>query len=116
MNCTCIPYTRVPKASTLFTDYLYHFDRVSKFYNGAPFDPSSYRTVADKVKTSDRKKLAEILTRQNRAFGAGEPALANIRLLEGSIQCFGSTLFGGTVTDQEQGTFPGFGECRFRTF
>ncbi len=81
MACTCIPYTRVPKASALLTDYLYHYDRLSKFYNLPPFDPASYQTAASVAQIAHRKKLAEILRRQNLAFGADEAALSNIRLL-----------------------------------
>jgi bacillithiol synthase len=100
MDCNCIPYTRVPKSSALFTDYLYHFDRVSKFYDGAPFDPASFPAVASQVKTSNRQKLAEILTRQNRTFGAAEAALSNIRLLaeEGTF---------AVVTGQQVGLLSG---------
>ena len=83
MGCTCIPYTRVPKSSALLTDYLYHFDRVSHFYSGAPFEPASHQSVAGKIAISDdsRRQLASVLTRQNQSFGSGEPTFENIRLL-----------------------------------
>jgi bacillithiol synthase len=80
MDCTCIPYTRVPKSSHLLVDYLYHFDRVSPFYNGSPFDPASFKAVAEQLHLADssRRDLAEILTRQNKSFGSGEPTFENI--------------------------------------
>lgn len=80
---TTIPYTRVPKASALLVDYLYHFDRVARFYNGNPFEISSYRSVAAQLSSSSgsRDELAEILTRQNRGFKCGEKTLQNIRRL-----------------------------------
>jgi bacillithiol synthase len=83
MDCTCIPYTRVPRSSALLTDYLYHFDRVSRFYNGAPFDAASFQAVSRKLQVSGKARgdLAEILTRQNRNYGSSEPTFANIRLL-----------------------------------
>jgi bacillithiol synthase len=83
MGCTFIPYTRVPKASALLTDYLYNFDRVSRFYSAAPFDPASIGNVAGKLNISieARRKVAEILTRQNQAFGSGQTTFENIRLL-----------------------------------
>src|SRR2546426_1409980 len=83
MEPQCIPYTRVPKSSALLVDYLYHFDRVAQFYNGSPFDAESYRRLADDLKglNRNRAELAEILERQNRAFGCAEPTLANIRRL-----------------------------------
>ena len=83
MESQCIPYTRVPKSSALLLDYLYHFDRVAQFYNGSPFDAEGYRRLAENVKglTKNRAELAEILERQNKAFGCAEPTLANIRRL-----------------------------------
>src|SRR2546427_7324949 len=83
MESQCIPYTRVPKSSALLLDYLYHFGRVAQFYNGSPFDAESYRRLAENVKglKRNRAELAEILERQNRAFGCAEPTLANIRRL-----------------------------------
>ncbi|MGD0221388.1 MAG: bacillithiol biosynthesis cysteine-adding enzyme BshC [Terriglobia bacterium] len=102
MTATCIPYTHVPHSSALLTDYLYHFDRVSHFYNGSPYDPRSYRAVADQMSklAFGRAEIAEILTRQNRAFGCSEPTLANIQRLSES----------GTfaiVTGQQVGLFSG---------
>jgi len=83
MESQCIPYTRVPKSSALLLDYLYHFDRVAQFYNGSPFDAESYRRLADDLKglKRNRAELAEILERQNKAFGCAEPTLANIHRL-----------------------------------
>jgi bacillithiol biosynthesis cysteine-adding enzyme BshC len=80
MNATCIPYTHVPHSSTLLTDYLYHYDRVSRFYNGSPYDSRSYEGVAGQLAPSEfpRAEIAEVLTRQNRAFGCSEPTLENI--------------------------------------
>jgi bacillithiol synthase len=83
MDCTSVPYTRIPKSSALLTDYLYHFDRVSRFYNGSPFEPESFQAVAQKLEISgeSRRRLAEILSRQNQHFGSSEQTHSNIRLL-----------------------------------
>ncbi len=102
MTATCIPYTHVPHSSALLTDYLYHFDRVSHFYNGSPYDPRSYRLVAEQMRKCEfaRGKITEVLARQNRAFGCSEPTLANIQRLSES----------GTfaiVTGQQVGLFSG---------
>jgi bacillithiol biosynthesis cysteine-adding enzyme BshC len=102
MAATCIPYTKVPHSSALLTDYLYHFDRVSQFYNGSPYDPASYRSVAEQIRSRDfaRQKLADLLERQNRAFGCPDPTLANIQRLseEGTF---------AVVTGQQVGLFSG---------
>jgi bacillithiol synthase len=102
MTATCIPYTQVPHSSALLTDYLYHFDRVSQFFDGSPFDSRSYQSVAHQMRefAFARGEIAEILARQNRAFGCSEPTLANIQRLSES----------GTfaiVTGQQVGLFSG---------
>jgi bacillithiol biosynthesis cysteine-adding enzyme BshC len=102
MTATCIPYTQVPHSSPLLKDYLYHFDRVSQFYNGSPYDPRSYRSVADQMSrfAFARGEIAEVLARQNRAFGCSELTLANVQRLSQS----------GTfaiVTGQQVGLFSG---------
>lgn len=83
MDCTCIPYTRLPKSSALFLDYLYHFDRVARFYSAPPFERSSYKTLAGKLQgfPLKRRELVEVLIRQNQAFGCPEATLANVRRL-----------------------------------
>src|SRR5215831_10806452 len=102
MECNCIPYTRVPKSSALLLDYLYHYDRIARFYNGSPFDPDSYRQAAGKVRLGGqaRHELAEVLKRQNEAFGAEEPAMRNIeRLRDPAVFA--------VVTGQQVGLFSG---------
>lgn len=102
MTATCIPYTRVPHSSALFTDYLYHFDRISQFFSGSPFASRSFASVAQQVGNLKfaRREMAEILTRQNRAFGGGDLTLANIKKLseEGTF---------AVVTGQQVGLFGG---------
>src|ERR1019366_9695306 len=102
MIATCIPYTQVPHSSALLTDYLYHYDRVSQFYNGSPHDPKSYQAVASKMSqfVFDRAGICDVLGRQNRAFGCSEPTLANIQRLRepGTF---------AIVTGQQVGLFSG---------
>lgn len=99
---SCIPYTRSSKATALFLDYLYHFDRVQEFYGGPPQEFSSYQRVAQAISGSypHREELVEILERQNRAFGCGEETLANIRRLR-DPKVF------TVVTGQQVGLFSG---------
>jgi bacillithiol biosynthesis cysteine-adding enzyme BshC len=102
MDGTCVPYSRVPHSSALLLDYLYHHDRVARFYNGSPFDFSSYRTLAAQLQGLDerRRQLTPILARQNEAFGCSEPTFANIRRLSepGTF---------AVVTGQQAGLFSG---------
>jgi bacillithiol synthase len=83
MDGATLPYTRVPKSSALYLDYLYHFDRVAPFFDKSPFDVSSYRAVADSVQGLDgaRGQVSEILARQNRSFESGDATVENIRRL-----------------------------------
>ncbi len=83
MECSCIPYSRLPKSSALFLDYLYHFDRVARFYTGPPFDVESYHKLSKRLsgQSKNRTDLVEILKRQNQAFGCGEATFASIRRL-----------------------------------
>src|SRR6266542_1680235 len=102
MDCNCIRYTQVPKTSALFLDYLYHFDRVASFYDYSPFHLESYKALAEQLRntTQDRKQLIEILTRQNKAFGCGDPSFSNIAKLRepGTF---------AVVTGQQVGLFSG---------
>ena len=102
MTSTCIPYTHVPHSTALLTDYLYHYDRVSPFYSGSPYDPQSYQAVAAQIRKSvlARSELADVLTRQNQAFGCSEPTLANIQRLK-EPETF------AIVTGQQVGLFSG---------
>ncbi len=79
----CIPLSHAPKATPLFLDYLYHYDRVAAFYSGPPQELSSFEKTAAAISGHypHRAPLVEILERQNRAFGCGDATLANIRRL-----------------------------------
>jgi bacillithiol biosynthesis cysteine-adding enzyme BshC len=83
MECHCVPYERLPKTSQLFLDYVDHFERVGTFFSGAPFDPSSYVSVARGFDYSPKQRAntVRVLSRQNEAFGAGELTHSNLRRL-----------------------------------
>ena len=84
MAATCTPYTKAPNSTALLTDYLYHFDRLSHFYNGSPYDIASYQKVANEVSRFEipREQIVEILARQNRDWGCPEATLANLERLK----------------------------------
>ncbi len=102
MDCVSLPYSRVPKSSKLLLDYLEHYDRTARFYNGHPYNPETYVRLSQQLRhfKTDRKALVEILNRQNVEFGAGEPTLENIRKL-GNPETF------AVVTGQQVGLFSG---------
>jgi bacillithiol biosynthesis cysteine-adding enzyme BshC len=102
MTATCTPYTDVPHSSALLIDYLYHYDRVSQFYHGSPFDPASYQKVATELGAFEttRREIIEILARQNQDLDCPEPTLANLQRLRepGTF---------AVVTGQQVGLFSG---------
>ena len=101
-SCSCIPHTRIPRASRLLLDYLYDFEKVSPFYPQSPFRLESYRALADQLRYPEgqRKALRDILRRQNQAFGCGGFTLSNIdRLAEPGTFA--------VVTGQQVGLFSG---------
>jgi bacillithiol biosynthesis cysteine-adding enzyme BshC len=102
MPGTIVPYDRVPHSSALFVDYLYHFDRLSSFFKGPPYELSSYKTVAAQLPSFERKReeVCTILSRQNKAFGCGEATFENLQKLE-QAGCF------AVVTGQQVGLFGG---------
>ncbi len=102
MNPSCISYAHAPKATALFLDYLYHFDRVRDFYTDSPSETTSYQTVAREISNlyPHRQELVEILLRQNQSFGCGEETFANIQRLR-DPRTF------AVVTGQQVGLFSG---------
>jgi bacillithiol biosynthesis cysteine-adding enzyme BshC len=67
MGTACIRHTELPQTSRLFSDFLYRFDRVSRFYAHSPYDAESYRQAAAQVSCSAERRaaLVEALARQN---------------------------------------------------
>src|SRR5439155_20396698 len=43
MQCTCVRQTDLPNSSILFTDLVYHFDRVQDLY---PWQPNNLQALA----------------------------------------------------------------------
>lgn len=83
MELSSIPYSKLPRTSALFLDYVSKFDRVSQFYNGSPYQFSSYSSLAGQLKfgAEARTRITEILTAQNKTFGSSGPAFENIERL-----------------------------------
>src|SRR5581483_11689472 len=67
MQPSCIHQTEIPGTSRLFLDYLYHFDRVSPFYNW-PFSESEALVESARAiqyPEERRAKLVAALRKQN---------------------------------------------------
>ena len=83
MGCTSVPYSRVPKSSKLYLDYLSQFDRLKSFFSSAPFDPAGTRAIAERIQIppARRREVADILERQNRGWGCAASTFENIQRL-----------------------------------
>jgi len=96
----CISFQSIPHTTHLFSDFLSYSPDIRKFY---PTQPDAQHIAAfAKSVARDRERqarVAGVLEKQNRAWGASEPALRNIqRLREGAF---------ALVTGQQVGLFGG---------
>jgi bacillithiol biosynthesis cysteine-adding enzyme BshC len=99
----CLPFTAIPHTSQLFRDFVYDFERVQRFYSHNPRRRDWMPKVAASLHYDQqrRERVAAVLERQNRAFGASEKSLAAIaRLRAGAAAAVTGqqvTLFGGPL-------------------
>jgi bacillithiol biosynthesis cysteine-adding enzyme BshC len=79
MKPSCIKHTAIPGTTRLFSDYLYHFDRVSSFYEWDPCAPESFPHAAEQINfpAPRRSALVAALARQNPTAKAAIGELAN---------------------------------------
>ncbi|HEY7304344.1 MAG TPA: bacillithiol biosynthesis cysteine-adding enzyme BshC [Bryobacteraceae bacterium] len=95
MESSCVRQNQIPGTSKLFSDFLYHFDRVSRFYSGPFSDPSALTDFVSQIDypRSRRAKLVAALREQN----AGSKALETLAQQETVA----------VVTGQQVGLFSG---------
>lgn len=95
MRTICIPHTELPGTSALFADYLYRFERVSRFYRHDPHDPASIARAAAEIDIpfSRRQDVVAFLRRTN-----GESPALSMLELPGTV---------AVVTGQQVGLFGG---------
>ena len=58
MESHCVPFTQIPHTSALFSDYLYRFDQVARFYRHDPFAAESFQAPAQEVSLSSETRAA----------------------------------------------------------
>jgi bacillithiol biosynthesis cysteine-adding enzyme BshC len=80
MKSHCLPFRQIPHASRLFLDYLEFTTAIKPFYSSSPRFLEWAGAQKQKVEypAERRARVAKILERQNRAWGAGPKTLANI--------------------------------------
>jgi bacillithiol biosynthesis cysteine-adding enzyme BshC len=101
VKAQCLPFQRIPHSTRLFLDYLSYVPAVRGLYPRSPVFSEWFRDEAPSVPYDDarRRKVSDILERQNRAWGASSKTLANIdRLRQGAV---------AAVTGQQVGLFGG---------
>ncbi len=101
MRTECLPFTLIPHTTPLFTDLLYNYPKVRKFFPRSPDLAQWAKEEAGFVRyePARRQKVAAILERQNRAWGASAETLKNVERLRAGAAC--------VVTGQQVGLFGG---------
>src|SRR5262245_32717329 len=97
-----VSFGQIPRTSRLFNDFLYDFDRVSRFYEPGGLDTSALVARAQKVtaQTFSRDAVADALYDQNSLAGAGDMTFANIERLRQKDSVV-------VITGQQAGLFTG---------
>jgi bacillithiol synthase len=101
VNSHCFPFRQLPHTTRLFLDYLERAPAVQPFYpRSAKFLEWAQEEVSNvQYPQERRKRVAEILERQNKSFGASAPTFENIAAFRaGAI---------ALVTGQQVGLFGG---------
>ena len=95
MEPACLRHTEIPHTSRLFSDFQYHFDRVSRFYRYAPGDPEAFAAAAREISYPGerRAELVAALRARN-----GESAALDRLAQPGTV---------AVVTGQQVGLFSG---------
>src|SRR5436190_15628081 len=101
MKSHCLPFRQIPHTTQLFLDYLEFTPRVQQFYPRSPRFLEWANDESSRIQyPSDRRaRVADILERQNMAFGASPSTLENIQRLRAGACAL--------VTGQQVGLFGG---------
>lgn len=101
MKSQCLPFSRIPHTTPLFTDFLAYSPNVQPFYPHSPHFSEWLKAEASAVQYDDfrRERVSAILQRQNRSWDASSQTVANLgRLRRGAA---------AVVTGQQVGLFGG---------
>ena len=101
MNSHCFPFRQIPHTSQLFLDYLDRTPAVEQFYPRSARFLEWAKEESSRVQypPQRRARIADILERQNRAFGASAKTLDNIGAFRAGALA--------VVTGQQVGIFGG---------
>jgi bacillithiol synthase len=81
VHSECLPFSNIPHSTRLFTDYLSYSGNTRDFYPRPPFLPEWAADEATRLNypADRRQKVAELLERQNRAFGSDTKTHENLQ-------------------------------------
>lgn len=101
MKSHCFPFRQVPHSTRLFLDYLDHTPSVQPFYPRSARFLEWARDESSKIRYPEarRDRVAEILERQNKSFGAAAQTLESIAEFRNGAAAL--------VTGQQVGLFGG---------
>jgi bacillithiol biosynthesis cysteine-adding enzyme BshC len=102
LKSECLPFTAIPHNSRLFLDFLFDFEKVKAFYAHRP----DGKDVLEYARTLEfpaerRARVADVLEKQNRRWGASEETLHSIeKFRQGAVACISGQqvgIFGGPL-------------------
>ena len=103
MNTRCYSFRQIPQTTRLFNDFLYDFPKVSQFYSRSPhfrdWMASEAEAASTRYDSTRRDRVATALEAQNRAWGASEKTLENLRRFRAGADA--------AVSGQQVGLFGG---------
>ena len=101
MKSECLPFSQIPHTTRLFADFLFDFPKVQEFYSRPPqfveWVPAENGRI--QYDSARRERVAAILERQNKSWGASARTLENIVRLRAGASA--------VVTGQQVGLFGG---------
>lgn len=108
MKSHCLPFSQIPHTTRLFSDFLAYQPAVQPFYPRPPYWQEWMKEEAARISYDSprRERVAAILERQNKEWGASPKTLANLdRLRKGAV---------AVVTGQQVGLFGGPMFCIYK--
>jgi bacillithiol synthase len=101
VKAQCLPFVQIPHTSRLLTDFLAYLPSVRPFYPRSPHFREWLQPEASSISYDGarRERVANILERQSKAWGASPQTLANLERLRNGAAAI--------VTGQQVGLFGG---------
>jgi bacillithiol synthase len=101
VKAQCLPFSRIPHTTKLFTDFVAYSPKVRQLYSHSPHFSEWMKSEAPSLRhdPARREQVSGILERQNKAWGASSQTLLNLsRFRNGAA---------AVVTGQQVGLFGG---------